>query len=343
MSLQTTSFVFDCPPNNKNPPGRVLKMTANRYWTADSEANAGGLGLLFAHCIGSNKEQWETVIEQVFREQESKPTHQRVHEAWAFDWQNHGDAAVLNRELILSSRATTGVSPFEWAEAIGAFVRSPQMQGKRLIGIGHSAGAGTMLLSVKETPVPEIPFVAFVLIEPTMATRPLFAQYVARNLPPVVAVTNARRERWPNRAEAKAFLTRRPPFRTWDARALQIYVDSGLEDAPDGSGEVSLKCDRRQEAIAFPDAEPHFAAVEELARVSGTVPVHLVWATKSDLVHKRLQESLSDASEGRIAASITYVPGGHMLVQEDPDGIARAICSALDSVGPGALHRKSQL
>ncbi|KAJ7170359.1 Alpha/beta hydrolase fold-1 [Mycena crocata] len=343
MSLQTTSFAFDCSPNNKDPPGCVLKMTANRYCTAASEAIAGGFSLLFAHCIGSNKEQWEPVIAQVFREQASKPVHQRVHEAWAFDWQNHGDAAVLNRELILSRRGTTGVSPFEWAEAIGAVVRSPQMQGRRLIGIGHSAGAGTMLLSIKETPVPEIPFVAFVLVEPTVATRPLFAKYIARNLPPVVAVTNARRERWSNRQEARAFLTHRPPFRTWDMRALQIYVDSGLEDAQDGSGEVTLKCHRRQEAIAFLDAEPHFAAVEELARVSATVPVHLVWATKSDLVHKRVQESLSDASEGRIAASITHVAGGHMLVQEDPDGIARAICSALDSVGPGALHRKGQL
>ncbi|KAJ7109569.1 Alpha/Beta hydrolase protein [Mycena crocata] len=341
MNLQTTPFVFHCPSNAYNPPGRVLKMTVNRYCVGDSASNEEGFSLLFAHCIGAHKEQWEPIIAQIFRMQQTKPLHQRVREAWSFDWQNHGDAAVLNRELLASSRAG-GVSAFEWAEAIAAFVRSPRMQGKRMVAIGHSAGAGAILLSSKDVPIPVLPYAAFVLVEPTVATRAMFERHILDSQPAVVAATTMRRARWRSRAEAAAWLAQRRPWRGWDAQVLRIYVDSGLEDTPDGG--VALKCDRRQEASAFPDVEPHFAAVDELARVCRAVPVHLVWATRSDLVPRRVQDSLSDASAGRVVASITRVEGGHMarfslqfphlleLVQEAPNHITAAICSALDAV-----------
>jgi hypothetical protein len=53
----------------------------------------------------TDKEQWEPIIEQTFQLQQGKARHQRVREAWSFDWQSHGDAAVLNRELLENSRA----------------------------------------------------------------------------------------------------------------------------------------------------------------------------------------------------------------------------------------------
>lgn len=109
----------------------------------------------------TDKEQWEPIIEQTFQLQQGKARHQRVREAWSFDWQSHGDAAVLNRELLETNRAD-GVcasllcvsafwvylyfvlAAYEWAEAISTFVRSPRMQGRRIVGVGHSAGAGAM-------------------------------------------------------------------------------------------------------------------------------------------------------------------------------------------------------
>jgi hypothetical protein len=55
MELEATPFVLNCPPNINNPPGRILRMTAKRYTTRESSANAEGLTLLFAHCIGARK------------------------------------------------------------------------------------------------------------------------------------------------------------------------------------------------------------------------------------------------------------------------------------------------
>lgn len=48
----------------------------------------------------SDKEQWEPVIEKLFTLQKKMDKTHRIREAWSFDWQNHGDAAVLNRELL---------------------------------------------------------------------------------------------------------------------------------------------------------------------------------------------------------------------------------------------------
>ncbi|KAJ7073376.1 Alpha/beta hydrolase fold-1 [Mycena belliarum] len=326
MFLHTTSVVFESRSNTGEQSGTGLKMTAKRYHTAESRSNADGFSLLFAHCIGSHKEQWEPIIEQVFRVQHAKGKTRRVHEAWAFDWQNHGDAAVLNRAALAESWQM-GVTADVWADAIAAFVRSPRMLGKRMVAIGHSAGAAAMINSLQDIQLRAPPYACIVLLEPTIATPELFYQHMAPSVPANVAATLSRRARWPSREAAYEWLRWRTPWRTWDPRVLRLFTLHGLEATSDGG--VALKCDVRQEARAFPDVAPHFAAAEALARVARAVPVHLVWATRSHLMPRALQDALA----ARGAASITRVESGHMIVQEQPERAAVAICAALDGVG----------
>ncbi|KAJ7691043.1 Alpha/beta hydrolase fold-1 [Mycena rosella] len=336
MLLETSPIIFDCPQNVKDAPGHVLKMSAKRYCTLESAGNTNGLTLLFAHCVGSHKEQWEPIIERIF-----KLRHAQVHEAWSFDWQTHGESGVLNRDLLATSPSRVyGVSAFEWTDAIAAFVRSPRMQGKRMVAIGHSAGAATMVLTMRDTPLASLPYAALILVEPTVITRDMFYLTIDDRIPTmefVVAATSARRERWRSRAEARAWMARRVPWDTWDARALHMLSRYGLADAPGGG--VVLKCAREQEALSYPDVEPHFAAAAELGRVSRAVPVHLVWG-HDGLVPEVAQDALRDGSEGRTAASVTRVDGGHMVVQENPDAVADAICAVLDTL---RAHRGSKL
>ncbi|KAJ7612833.1 hypothetical protein DFH06DRAFT_1015124, partial [Mycena polygramma] len=243
-----------------------LKMTAKTYWTHESAANDEGFSLLFAHCIGSHKEQWEPLIEHTFRAQHGKARHQRVREACSIDWQSHGDAAILNREL-------RGPA-YEWATAIAAFLRSPRMQGKRIVGVAHSAGAGAMVMSLKTIPSHDIPYVAFMFIEPTLATPDVFYRTAAANTPSYVGAAMSRRDRWRSREEAAAWLKRRAPWKRWDVRVLRLFIQHGLSKNPDGS--VTLKCDRRQEALSSPDVHPHFDAAAELPHLACLLPIHLV-------------------------------------------------------------------
>ncbi|KAJ7121475.1 Alpha/Beta hydrolase protein [Mycena epipterygia] len=339
MQLETTSVVLDCPQNVRDAPGHILKMSAKRYYTSQSAANSNGLTLLFAHCIGAHKEQWEPTIRQIF-----ELRHSQVHEAWAFDWQTHGVSALLNRELLETASREYGVSASEWSEAIAAFVRSPCMHGKRMVPIGHSAGAGTMVLTAKDTPLPSIPYLSLVLIEPTVIPRELFYRHVddrVSTMEFVVSATTSRRERWRSRPDAKAWLARRVPWDSWDPRALHMLSTYGLTDVPEGG--VAIKCDRRQEALSYPDVEPHFAAAVELGRISRAVPVHFIWGSESPLVPDFVQEALCDGTEGRTAASVTQVPAGHMVVQEQPDKVAEAICAILDTIRKKDAHQGSKL
>lgn len=69
--------------------------------------------------------------------------------------------------------------------------------------------------------------------------------------------------------------------------------EHGLADA-DGDA-VALKCDRRLEALAFPDVHPHFAAVGEFARMCHAVPIHLVWASRGEIVYVRSWSTASSS------------------------------------------------
>lgn len=119
--------------------------------------------------ITTDKEQWEHALERIFQVQEAKCTpdapQRQVREAWSFDWQNHGDAAILNYDALIerdavacklsacllrpeakSSFGGIQIAAFEWADAIAAFVKwlLDQEPDHRLVAIGHSAGAGAM-------------------------------------------------------------------------------------------------------------------------------------------------------------------------------------------------------
>ncbi|KAJ6583632.1 hypothetical protein DFH09DRAFT_1144777, partial [Mycena vulgaris] len=193
-----------------------------------------------------------------------------------------------------------------------------------IVAIGHSAGSGAIVLSMKDIALQDAPYACFVLIEPTLTTPDVFRRYIAPGMPQVVAAILTRRERWPSRADAHQWMKRRAPWSGWDARVLCLLTEHGLEDTPDGA--VALKCDRRHEPHAYPEVTPHFAAVDEIERMCDAVPIHIVWAARSPLSPPVMRAALTDVSAGRTMASVTHLEGGHLLVQENPDGVAVAIC-----------------
>lgn len=40
------------------------------------------------------------MLEKLFESQQTKHVSLRIREAWAFDWQNHGESAALNRSAL---------------------------------------------------------------------------------------------------------------------------------------------------------------------------------------------------------------------------------------------------
>ncbi|KAJ3795301.1 hypothetical protein GGU11DRAFT_792705, partial [Lentinula aff. detonsa] len=192
------------------------------------------------------------------------------------------------------------------------------------------------MLTMRSFPLSRLPYVSLILVEPTMITREMFEAHFddrIRSMEMLVGATEVRRDVWPDREEAFRWLSRRFPFRTWDPRVVRLLVEHGLYQKSPESKAVTLKCDRKQEAISYPDVDGHFEATTELARVCHTLPVHVIWGTSNDMFPGYFQESLNDATQGRIVASASRVHGaGHLVMQEKPDHLALKICEALDTI-----------
>ncbi|KAJ3561263.1 hypothetical protein NP233_g10300 [Leucocoprinus birnbaumii] len=316
-------------------------MTAKRY-RPYGISPVDGLTLLFFHCIGAHKEQWEPVIAYLFSQsQPSSLDHFKVREAWAFDWPTHGEAGVLN--LASLEQRSDSVSVYDWVPGVVQFLRSKHVQGHRIVLCGHSAGAGTAVHAAAEF-LPNLSFAritGLILVEPTLITRELFNENFEDRMSQMefaITATSSRRDRWKSRPDALLYFQKRFPWSMWDPRILRSYVEHGLYELEDGS--VALKCDKKREAEGFPDVDPHFEGILCLSEICHAIPVHAVWGTRNDLVPDFIQDALSDASEGRPMASVTKVKrAGHMIVQEQPIGLAQAICDILETVPSISVER----
>ncbi|KAJ7784935.1 alpha/beta-hydrolase [Mycena maculata] len=324
MQLEVSPFVFTCPQDARSAPGTFLKMTAKRYSTRKSSANVDGITLLFGHGVGAHKEVWEPIIDDIFR----LDTHKCVREAWAVDRQDHGDAALLNSEELARNRPD-GVYSYEWSEAIAAFACSPRLQGHRIVTISHSAGAISMVGSTKFIDVENSPYVAMILVEPSMVAAEL-DPYTEGGIGPLTSAIRVRRDTWASREAAHKWMGSRFPWNIWDPRVLRAHIDHGFKDTPDGN--VTLKCNKFHEANAFMDKVAHFDSVDQVGRVCRMLPFHVVWGDRDDIIPEAGKGSISDRSQGRFVASITKMEGGHMLVQENPTNLAVELCRLFETI-----------
>lgn len=91
-------YVFDPRPHFP------LRVVAKRYWTEVcmdtpiDEAQREAVTLIFTHATGFHKEHWEPTIQRLFENQRALPF--RIEDMWSIDAPNHGDAAVLNEDVL---------------------------------------------------------------------------------------------------------------------------------------------------------------------------------------------------------------------------------------------------
>ncbi|KAJ3528232.1 hypothetical protein NMY22_g9497 [Coprinellus aureogranulatus] len=350
-TIRVEQHAFQTPDSQYMPKGQGLWVCAKRYSTEESVKDTKGLTLLFTHCNGSSKEEWDIVISNLFKIQSSKDEPFRIREAWSFDRQNHGDAAVLNARALNGRKEGTlylrlrNAALYEWALALTWFVRSPLLYGHRLVPFGHSAGTSAWMLTTTHFALDSIPYVSMFLVESTITPKDIFETELEERLSYmdlVVNLTLKRRDEWPNKEAALEYFGKRLPWSLWDHRALKSFVEHGLHDAPDTRRGVTLKWTKEQEASSYPDRVPHYESAVRLAEVSNVIPVHLIWGERIEFMPEYLRDALSDKSAGMNVASVSYIEdAGHMVVQEKPDTLAETIASKLDGIAP--MTAKSKL
>ncbi|KAG5636300.1 hypothetical protein H0H81_008499 [Sphagnurus paluster] len=83
-------------------PHYPLLITAKRYWKPDSPYvnDPSALTLIFAHGTGFHKEIWEPTMDELNVLLEQNTRGVKVREMWAIDAPNHGEAAILNEDVL---------------------------------------------------------------------------------------------------------------------------------------------------------------------------------------------------------------------------------------------------
>ncbi|KAJ7509012.1 hypothetical protein B0H11DRAFT_1847506 [Mycena galericulata] len=225
--------------------------------SVSSHSGATRVALVFTHCVGTHKETWVPVIEYLYQFQSSaSQCSVIIAEAWSMDSPNHGEAAAINEKALLER--PQGITAYDWAKGVQTLLESGLISSDRLVSVGHSAGACVQVLStISSTSSSELrlsPYSAMILVEPTMMTKEIFAQgSELSEMTRVIDAVKKRRDIWESREAARAWFTQRLPWKRWDARVLDAFVQYGLRDLPTaaypdrGSG-VTLSCTREQEA-----------------------------------------------------------------------------------------------
>ncbi|CDO69448.1 hypothetical protein BN946_scf184817.g8 [Trametes cinnabarina] len=99
---------------------------------------------------------------------------------------------------------------------------------------------------------------------------------------------------------------------------------------PDLKEGVTLSVTRENEGAGYDGYDDGRAALRRLETLCAEVPVHCVFGGQNDMVPLEAQEAFLDEKTGRRMRSIVRVAGsGHLVVQENPGALARAIWGVL--------------
>ena len=250
-----------------------------------------GPGVLFVHANGFCKELWNPIVEEL-----SGVT------AIAVDQRGHGGSQV-------------GPPPFDWWDlgrdsvTWGALLPTPR------VGVGHSSGGAALAMAEILQPGT---WDHLVLVEPIILPGP-FRRAETHSL---VEGALRRRTRFDSREQTRSSYAGRGPFASWTDRALDLYVEHGFRDDPDGSR--ALVCDPEIEAEFYRMASAH-GAWDRLGEIA--CPVTLVIGEHSD--SHPPQSAFVLAGRFRDCATVTVPGAGHFVPMEKPDEVRDVIRSVV--------------
>ncbi|KAI0087618.1 alpha/beta-hydrolase [Irpex rosettiformis] len=300
--------------------------------------------LFLAHCVGQHKESWFPTLEHLFSIQASSPlpsnasTTRSIGEAWVMDSQNHGYSGILNERAWMGR--PEGVAATEWARGAQVLLRSGLIQGTSVIGIGHSAGAGMIVLAAHHYPLNASPsFSSIIIIDPGIFSPATISSIKSTN-GPLIQITNytkTKKDTWDSREAARAWMVKRLPWSRWNPKVLDLFIEHGLRDLPSATYPaktrgVTLSTPIAQETAGYTHYESAHESLSSLASVCEVMPVHCIWAGLDGIVNEDMRREIMDESQGRrMASSVTIRGAAHPIPQEKPAVLASAIWNAIQS------------
>nr|VWP01721.1 Uncharacterized protein [Ganoderma boninense] len=297
--LQTTDFSL---PGVNDHPKLACSFVRWRPLQAENGSAASNLGstrssapslrlsLVFFHCNGTHKETWLPTVEHLFDALHALPGAQfTVIEAWAIDSPQHGHAARLNDRVLLE--LPDGLDMDQWNAPVNTLFKSGLIAGDRVVGIGHSAGSVSLITMTLGYALDRLPFSSMIVIEPPMMPPKMLKYAQEKRLPMLRAIELAktRQDVWSSREEAREWFGRQFPWRRWDKRVFDLFIEHALHDLPTATYPsqregVTLACTRAQDSAAYTKFKIGFTALDRLTKLCASLPVHCIFGETIDMV-----------------------------------------------------------
>ncbi|KAI8989198.1 hypothetical protein BD414DRAFT_486367 [Trametes punicea] len=252
------------------------------------------------------------------------------------DMPNHGRAAILNEHRLLEF--PDGLTGAQCAREVNVFLKSGLIaSGCSVVAIGHSAGSCILIQSTEDYAVNQLPFSSLIMVEPPMMTPDRLREEIKKGATflRAIDVARVRKDIWPSRATAKEWFAKRLPWKRWDPRSLDLFIEHGLRDLPTAAYPelqegVTLTTPREQEAGCYSAYDDAHISMERLKAICHAIPVHCVFSGINDMMSIEAQKDMVDERVGRRMRSVVRVTGaGHLVLQEKPRELALAIWGIL--------------
>ncbi|OJJ42300.1 hypothetical protein ASPZODRAFT_105474 [Penicilliopsis zonata CBS 506.65] len=230
-------------------PDAPLKLCVKQYSPIDNlDPRPGDVTVVAANGIGFPKEVYEPLWEELLAR--SKKDGFRIRAIWMADPVNQGASGILN-EQHLGNDWTWSDNSRDILHMVSHF--RTEMP-RPILGIGHSAGAGALILASLFHPSL---FSSLLLIEPWITDQPGTPEAFL-----LLVMATQRRDTWRSRAEATEKLRRN--LRNWDPRAFQRWTEFVFRELPTAiypsppaqPGAVTLATTKHQEVMSLTYINP---------------------------------------------------------------------------------------
>ncbi len=332
-----------------------LRLSVKQY---TPKANCGKITLVVAHGIGSAKEVYEPLLDELLNQ--ALP----IRSAWSIDAAHHGQSYLLNE-------TTIGDEP-HWLDPARDFshvvTHFQSEMSPPIYGIGQSWGCVNILtMSSFHNRL----FAGMIMMEPTFETG-YRHQITGKSAPTKDSETRTvllakRRDMWPSRADARTRLLKNPYFAAYDSRVFERVIKYGLRDRPttEHPHAVTLTTPKAQEVYTFGRPDPPFPGYEaapgyqnrsletrlitgfyrgEVTQIKRALsdiypPILYLWGTESDIGNSTYPQRVIDQTgtgdqggggtrTGQVQSK--YVEGGdHLMPYKLPGKVAGAIAGWL--------------
>ncbi|KZT11604.1 alpha/beta-hydrolase [Laetiporus sulphureus 93-53] len=327
---------------------KPLWVCANRYVRKDvlGAEESRGLTLFAAHANGFPKEIWEPALLKLIEAQQAAQGAYAIDEIWVWEAVNHGDAFLVNagnlggmydwqdncRDILqflmyyLPIDVTASALPTHLpchSEALAHHRKTYGHQTRTLIAIGHSLGGCSITRAAIS--VPKL-FSSIVLVDPIIRPHPREGPLLSGRTYQYVIGALQRQNQWSSREEARKRFNESPFFSVWDPAVLDIYLECGLCDDPNGG--VKLKMPGIHEALVFSEVMTPYETWDLVDSLDTSIELKWIVPGKNPPEEAGVREMLVWRRPEN--ASNVIIPfAGHLIVQEAPAALAEEIHSFL--------------